>query len=85
MSGPVREYATLLRGSRKRSTYARGLHQYLGNAQSSLNEVDSGLRFIARLYPDMREAKVAIQRVVCVAKPLSGLKKSLEKKLEDEQ
>lgn len=52
---------------------------------ASLNEVDSGLRFIARQYPNMREAKVAIQRVVCVAKPRSGLKKSLEEKPEDDQ
>ena len=59
--------------------------KYLGNAQSSLNEVDSALRFTARQYPNMREAKMAIQRVVCVAKPLSGLKKSLKRKLEDEQ
>ena len=59
--------------------------KYLGNAQSSLNEVDSGLRLTARLYPDMREAKVALKRVVCVAKPLSGLKKSLERKRGEEE
>jgi hypothetical protein len=59
--------------------------KYLGNAQSSLNEVESALHFTARCYPHMHEAQVAIRRVVCVAKPLSGLKKSLEKKLGNEE
>jgi four helix bundle protein len=59
--------------------------KYLGNARSSLNEVDSSLRFIARLFPAMREVGAALARVVCVAKPLAGLKKSLERKLQDEQ
>jgi four helix bundle protein len=59
--------------------------KYLGHAQSSLNEVDSGLRFTARLCPGMREVQIALTRVVCVAKPLAGLKKSLEKKLGNEE
>ena len=59
--------------------------KYLGNAQSSLNEVDSALRFTARICPGMTEARTALKRVVCVAKPLAGLKKSLERKLQNEK
>jgi four helix bundle protein len=59
--------------------------KYLGNAQSSLNEVDSGLRFVSRLIPGMPEVRIALTRVVSVAKPLAGLKKSLEKKLGNEE
>lgn len=58
--------------------------KYLGSAQSSLNEVGSALHFIGRNFPAIRETDAALRRVVCVAKPLAGLKASLERKIEDE-
>jgi hypothetical protein len=95
MSGPIRDYRDLVAWQQaiELAVVGRVVARKLPRSEWELasqlrrasTSVDSALRFTARQSPNMREAKMAIQRVVCVAKPLSGLKKSLERKLEDEQ
>ena len=59
--------------------------RHLKMADSSLNEVESHLFFIARRYPDLTARSAALARVARVAKPLAGLIKSLRRKHERER
>lgn len=59
--------------------------KFLSQARSSLNEVDSELRFLLRSCPGNPLVAAALERVVCVAKPLAGLIKALEKKRDEQR
>jgi four helix bundle protein len=54
--------------------------RHLGISNASLHEVESNLYFIARRYSGIPGVHEAQQRVSCVAKPLAGLIKSLQRK-----
>lgn len=66
-----------------RPTTADYLHCF-GIADASLNEVQSNLHLVARRYPSLTQASVALTISVRVAKPLSGLIRSLKHKREGE-
>jgi len=55
--------------------------RHLGISRASLNEVRNHLHFIARKHPDAHGLAAAEERVVDVARPLSGLIKSLKRKM----
>ena len=58
--------------------------RFLGDARGSLNEVDSELRYLTRRYPANALTAPALERVLHVAKPLSGLIKAIERKRDAE-
>ena len=58
--------------------------KHLGIADSSLNEVQSGLFKISRRYPRISQTPAALKMTDEVARPLNGLIKALRRKLREE-
>ena len=54
--------------------------KFLGSARSSLNEVASELHFLQRRYPQFTVVEPALRRITCVAKPLHGLFKAIQRR-----
>ena len=57
----------------------------LGIADASLNEVQSNLYAISRRFPHVKDTSHGLRLTVRVAKPLTGLIKSLQRKAADER